>query len=88
MKILILSPGCFCCPHFPQALAGQYEVDTMNRAGENKFYIPSIKFDGDKVWYYGEDIKSVIPEPMPASSSARHFSVDPEIWAKHSKKRV
>ncbi|KAG9269190.1 hypothetical protein AMEX_G16186 [Astyanax mexicanus] len=27
----------------------QYEVDTMNCAGENRFYVPSIKFSGEKV---------------------------------------
>ncbi|KAJ8361367.1 hypothetical protein SKAU_G00178920 [Synaphobranchus kaupii] len=71
-----------------QIVGDQYEVDTMNCAGENKFYIPSIRFDGEKVWYYRDDIKCIIPEPLPATSSARHFSVVPEIWAQHRKKRV
>lgn len=60
----------------------------MNSAGDNRFYIPSIKFPGDKVWYYLEDIKKIIPEPLPATSSARHFSVVPEIWAKYRKRMI
>ncbi|KAG7242798.1 hypothetical protein INR49_018960, partial [Caranx melampygus] len=54
-------------------VAEQYEVDTMYRAGPNRFYTPTVKIPGDKVWYFPEDIKEVIPEPMPATSSARHF---------------
>lgn len=64
----------------------QYEVDTMNCAGVNRFYIPSIRYEGEKVWYYPDDIKSIIPEPQPATSSARHFCVLPEIWVKYAKK--
>ncbi|KAM3611342.1 uncharacterized protein V6R79_016903 [Siganus canaliculatus] len=30
---------------------------------------------GDKVWYYLDDIKEIIPEPLLSSSSAKHFSV-------------
>ena len=74
---------------FPLQIVGdQYEVDTMNCAGENKFYIPTLRYDGEKVWYYFDDIKCIIPEPLPATSSARHFSVAAEIWAKHTKKHV
>ncbi|XP_048092646.1 uncharacterized protein LOC125289715 [Alosa alosa] len=65
---------------------GQYEVDTMTAIGENKFYIPTVKFPGDKVWYFQDDIKAIIPKPLPITSSARHFCVLPEIWNKHSKK--
>ncbi|XP_062386091.1 uncharacterized protein LOC134073124 [Sardina pilchardus] len=65
---------------------GQYEVDTMTAIGENKFYIPTVKFPGDKVWYFQDDIKAIIPDPLPITSSARHFCVLPEIWNKHSKK--
>ncbi|KAF7652466.1 hypothetical protein LDENG_00096270 [Lucifuga dentata] len=68
-----------------QIVDEQYEVDTMSRAGENRFFVPSITFPGDKVWYFQSDIKSVIPTPMPATSSARHFSVLPEIWNKLKK---
>ncbi|KAF7640973.1 hypothetical protein LDENG_00002470 [Lucifuga dentata] len=68
-----------------QIVDEQYEVDTMSRAGENRFFVPSITFPGDKVWYYQSDTKSVIPAPMPATSSARHFSVLPEIWNKLNK---
>lgn len=71
-----------------QIVSGQYEVDTMSCAGDNRFYVPSIKFTGDKVWYYLEDIKEIIPEPLPATSSARHFSVVPDIWAKYRKKTM
>lgn len=60
----------------------------MNSAGENKFYIPSIRFEGEKVWYYPDDIKCIIPEPLPITSSARHFSVAADIWAKHTKRNV
>lgn len=71
-----------------QIVSCQYEVDTMSCAGDNRFYIPSIKFPGDKVWYYLEDIKEIIPEPLPATSSTRHFSVLLEIWAKYRKKII
>ncbi|CAL8237232.1 unnamed protein product [Arctogadus glacialis] len=67
-----------------QIVNDQYEVDTMSCAGANKFYFPSVRFDGEKVWYFFHDIKSIIPEPQPATSSARHFCVLPEIWAKYS----
>lgn len=74
---------------FPLQIVGdQYEVDTMNCAGENKFYTPTLRYDGEKVWYYFDEIKCIIPEPLPATSSARHFSVAAEIWAKHTKKHV
>lgn len=66
-------------------VAEQYGVDTMYRAGLNRFFTPTVQIPGDKVWYFPEDIKQVIPEPMPATSSARHFCVLPEIWAKYSK---
>ncbi|CAL8392379.1 unnamed protein product [Arctogadus glacialis] len=69
-----------------QAVAEQYEVDTMYRAGTNRFFIPGVEIPGDKVWYLPDDIRAVIPEPMPASSSGRHFCVLPEIWEKYSKK--
>ncbi|XP_038153357.1 uncharacterized protein LOC119791359 [Cyprinodon tularosa] len=69
-----------------QIASGQYEVDTMSCAGDNRFYIPSIRFAGEKVWYYLDDIKEIIPEPLPTSSSARHFCVVSEIWAKYKKK--
>ncbi|KAK1889254.1 Protein MLP1 [Dissostichus eleginoides] len=65
-----------------QIVEDQFEVDTMNCAGENRFFYPSIGFPGDKVWYFRDNIKDMIPEPMPATSSARHFSVAAEIWAK------
>lgn len=65
-----------------QIVAEQYEVETMNRAGENRFYFPSFRFAGDKVWYFPEDIKQVTPKPMPATSSDRHLCVLPDIWAK------
>ena len=71
---------------FLQISNGQYEVDTMTVIGENKFYIPTVKFPGDKVWYFQDDIKAIIPDPLPITSSARHFCVLPEIWNKHSKK--
>ncbi|XP_049337292.1 uncharacterized protein LOC107197431 [Astyanax mexicanus] len=64
----------------------QYEVDTMNCAGENRFYVPSIRFSGEKVWYYRQDIRDQIPEPLPVTSSARHFCVLPDIWAKHKQR--
>ena len=54
----------------------------MNCAGENRFFYPSIGFPGDNVWYFKDNIKDMIPEPMPATSSARHFSVTADIWAK------
>lgn len=60
----------------------------MSRAGENRFFVPATQFTGNKVWYNETDIKEVIPEPMPATSSARHFSVLPEIWGKYSTKRT
>ncbi|KAI4805510.1 hypothetical protein KUCAC02_010120, partial [Chaenocephalus aceratus] len=65
-----------------QIVEDQFEVDTMNCAGENRFFYPSIGFPGDKVWYFRDNIKDMIPEPMPATSSARHFSVAADIWAK------
>jgi len=58
----------------------------MSCAGPNKFYVPSIKYEGEKVWYYFDDIKAIIPEPQPATSSARHFCVLPEIWEKYKTK--
>ena len=64
-----------------KAVVEQYEVDTMYRAGTNRFFIPGVEIPGDKVWYLPDDIRAVIPEPMPASSSGRHFCVLPEIWA-------
>lgn len=57
----------------------------MYCAGENRFYVPSIKFPGEKVWYYRHDIKDQIPEPLPVTSSGRHFCVLPDIWAKHKR---
>ncbi|KAL1258015.1 hypothetical protein QQF64_011259 [Cirrhinus molitorella] len=71
-----------------QIVDGQYEVDTMSCAGSNRFFIPSKRYEGEKVWYYFDDIKAVIPEPQPATSSAQHFCVLPEIWAKYTKKCV
>ncbi|KAL1252036.1 hypothetical protein QQF64_019832, partial [Cirrhinus molitorella] len=32
-----------------QIAEGQYEVDTMTCAGENRFYVPSIRFPGERV---------------------------------------
>ncbi|CAK6973238.1 uncharacterized protein LOC119773151 [Scomber scombrus] len=32
-----------------QIASGQYKVDTMSCAGDNRFYIPSIRFAGEKV---------------------------------------
>ena len=61
----------------------QYEVDTMTRVGENRFYVPSIRFPGEMVWYYHQDIRDVIPEPLPATSSATHFCILPDVWEKH-----
>ncbi|XP_056449969.1 uncharacterized protein LOC130385486 [Gadus chalcogrammus] len=61
----------------------QYEVDTMTRVGENRFYVPSIRFPGEMVWYYRQDIRDIIPEPLPAISSARHFCILPDLWEKH-----
>ncbi|MGH0127646.1 UNVERIFIED_CONTAM: hypothetical protein FKN15_071801 [Acipenser sinensis] len=69
-----------------QVVNEQYEVDAMSRAGDNRFFNPSLKFPVDKIWYYREDIIDIIPEPLPATSSARHFCVLPEIWAKHQYK--
>ncbi|KAI4830301.1 hypothetical protein KUCAC02_001941, partial [Chaenocephalus aceratus] len=60
-----------------QIVEDQFEV--VNCAGENRFFYPSIGFPGDKVWYFRDNIKDMIPEPMPATSSARHFSVTAEI---------
>ncbi|XP_062862381.1 uncharacterized protein LOC134324457 [Trichomycterus rosablanca] len=68
-----------------QIVDGQYEVDTMSCAGENRFFVPSIRFPGERVWYYRNDIRDIIPEPLPVTSSARHFCVLPEIWARHRK---
>ena len=68
-----------------QIASGLYEVDTMSCAGDDCFYIPSRRFAGEKVWYL-ENIKAIIPEPLPSSSSARQFCVVPEIWAKCKKK--
>ncbi|KAJ8342717.1 hypothetical protein SKAU_G00326450 [Synaphobranchus kaupii] len=48
----------------------------------------AMQFPGDKVWYYESDIKTVIPVPMPATSSARHFCVLPEIWEKYSTRKT
>ncbi|KAF4114265.1 hypothetical protein G5714_004488 [Onychostoma macrolepis] len=48
-----------------QIVDGQYEVDTMSCAGPNKFFIPSIRYEGEKVWYYFDDIQGIIPEPHP-----------------------
>lgn len=62
------------------------KVDAMSRAGDNRFFNPSLKFPVDKIWYYREDITDIIPEPLPSTSSARHFCVVPEIWAKHQYK--
>ena len=67
----------YLCPL--QIVEDQYEVDTMNCAGENKFYIPSTRFNEKRVWYYLDEIKCVIPKPLPTTSSARHFSVAAEI---------
>lgn len=55
----------------------------MESAGGNRFYTPSTRIPGDKVWYFKENILDLIPEPMPTTSSARHFNVAEEIWAKH-----
>ncbi|KAG5845369.1 hypothetical protein ANANG_G00138170, partial [Anguilla anguilla] len=68
-----------------QIVGEQYEVDTMIRVGENRFFNPAVKYPGDKIWYLPGDIKEVIPEPLPVTSSRRHFCILPEIWAKHSK---
>ncbi|XP_038124838.1 uncharacterized protein LOC119772465 [Cyprinodon tularosa] len=66
-----------------QIAEGQYEVETMSCIGENRFYYPSKRYPGEDVWYYRQDIREIIPEPLPATSSARHFCVLPDIWAKH-----
>lgn len=51
-----------------------------------RFYVPSIRFPGERVWYYRQDIRDIIPEPLPVTSSARHFCILPDIWAKHKKR--
>lgn len=58
---------------------------TMSCAGGKRFYIPSKPFVVE-VSHYLDDIKEMIPEPLPSSSSARLFCVVPEIWAKYKKK--
>ncbi|KAJ7991312.1 hypothetical protein DPEC_G00296020 [Dallia pectoralis] len=47
----------------------------MNCAGENRFYVPSIRFPGERVWYYRDDIRDIIPEPLPVTSSSRHLKM-------------
>lgn len=57
----------------------------MSCASGNHFYIPSKPFVVE-VSYYLDDIKEMIPQPLPSSSSARLFHVMAEIWAKYKKK--
>ena len=49
----------------------------------NRFHVTSIRFPGEMVWYYHQDIRDVIPEPLPATSSATHFCIMPDVWEKH-----
>ncbi|KAL1250664.1 hypothetical protein QQF64_018460 [Cirrhinus molitorella] len=84
--VLVEYDGDFFPGTVTQIAEGQYEVDTMTCAGENRFYVPSIRFPGERVWYYRQDIRDIIPEPLPVTSSARHFCILPDIWAKHKKR--
>ncbi|KAF3854209.1 hypothetical protein F7725_022264 [Dissostichus mawsoni] len=44
-----------------QIVEDQFEVDTMNCAGENRLFYPSIGFPGDKVWYFRDNVKGRDP---------------------------
>ncbi|KAL2092912.1 hypothetical protein ACEWY4_012710 [Coilia grayii] len=83
--VLVQYDGDFYPGTVTQIAEGQYEVETMNSIGENRFYYPARRYPGERVWYYRQDIRDIIPEPLPATSSARHFCVSPNIWAKHKK---
>uniref|UniRef100_A0A0E9UT56 SGF29 C-terminal domain-containing protein n=1 Tax=Anguilla anguilla TaxID=7936 RepID=A0A0E9UT56_ANGAN len=66
-----------------QIVGEQYEVDTMIRVGENRFFNPAVKYPGDKIWYLPGDIKEVIPEPLPVTSSRRHSAFCQKSGTKH-----
>ncbi|CAG5897230.1 unnamed protein product, partial [Menidia menidia] len=53
-----------------QIASGQYEVDTMSCAGDNRCYIPSIRFAGEKVQVGGPEAQPELSVQQPELSGA------------------
>ena len=56
------------------------EVLCMHKAGNNRYYWCSTIVD--RMWYPFNDILSLISEPAPVTSSARHVQIEPAVYAR------